>query len=515
MSSVKQPNFRAKVRRAEEPSQAIPHERLIVVLLCGLAALRVFLFCAAFPFFNNVDEQSHYDVVYKYSRGHVPSGLERRDPDAARIIVLYSSPEYFARPGQIPDARSPRFRWPATPDAQAELAANFRLSQEKHNHEATQPPLYYAVAGVWHRIGEWVGLGEGQALYWTRFLNVVVCVALVWVAYCFSAGFFPHRPFLWLGIPTLVAFFPQDAFYAVNNDILLPLVNGAAFLCLLFIARGDPRGFAFHAGTGLLIAAAVLVKFSSVGLLPVSAALVSLGVLRSEGGEQRKKAIAKAAVLFAAAAVPVVAWCVRNYLVSGDITGSMTKIHFLTWTLKPVTAMFDHPFFTLSGVTLFWQQTIVTFWRGEFVWAWNGIASAGWDFFYTTSSFVFIAVAMIVPAAWRDNVREDRRNVLWPSLALFLCSLGFLVAISLMYDFGECFYPSRRVPFLMSGRLVLGALIPFAALYVYGLDSLLPERLGAPVRWLVLLVPIAWMTVTEFYMSRAAFGSAYNWFHMF
>ncbi len=51
---------------------AARHERKLILLLCAIAALRVFTFCAAFPFFNNVDEQAHVDLVMKYARGDVP-----------------------------------------------------------------------------------------------------------------------------------------------------------------------------------------------------------------------------------------------------------------------------------------------------------------------------------------------------------------------------------------------------------------------------------------------------------
>jgi len=491
-----------------------PRETLIVVLLCFLAALRVFLLSAAFPFFNNVDERSHFDLVYKYSRGHIPTGLERRDADAARTISLYESPEYFFKPGQYQEGQPPRFRWPPFVAADKELERLASASQQKLNHESTQPPLYYVVAGVWYRIGEGMGLRDGQALYWTRFLNVLLCGLLTWLAYGFARRCFPDKSFLRLGVPILVAFFPQDVFFSVNNDVLLPLVNGAAFMCLLPIYRGAPRSVAFHAGTGLLVAASILVKFSSIALLPVSAAMVALGVLRLRNGEQKKAAIVRGAVLFVAAAVPVGAWCARNYLLLGDVTGSIGKAHFLKWTLKPLAAMFDHPIFTLSGAAVFWKETLVTYWRGEFCWGLERMASMGWDRFYSASSFVFLVVAMIAPMTWRKDTREAQRDVLWPSLVLFILSLAFLAAISVMYDFGDCSYPSRGMPYLTSGRLALGSLIPFAALYLSGLDSLLPARLTGPMRWMVLIVPVGWMTVSEILMSGVAFRSAYNWFHL-
>ena len=47
---------------------------------CLLAAVRVLLFCAAFPFFNNVDERRHFDLLIKYAEGHVPRGAELISP---------------------------------------------------------------------------------------------------------------------------------------------------------------------------------------------------------------------------------------------------------------------------------------------------------------------------------------------------------------------------------------------------------------------------------------------------
>jgi hypothetical protein len=47
------------------------------------------------------------------------------------------------------------------------------------NHEASQPPLYYTVAGAWWRLGKLLGLDGGRLLYWLRFLNAPLIAALV------------------------------------------------------------------------------------------------------------------------------------------------------------------------------------------------------------------------------------------------------------------------------------------------------------------------------------------------
>ena len=64
-------------------------ERRAVALLCLLAAARVGVHVLAFPFFTNMDEQAHFDLVVAYSRGHVPREIESiRDGDAWTIRVV-------------------------------------------------------------------------------------------------------------------------------------------------------------------------------------------------------------------------------------------------------------------------------------------------------------------------------------------------------------------------------------------------------------------------------------------
>ena len=487
-------------------------EGRLAFILCTLAALRVFVFSAAFPFFSNVDEQSHFDLLHKYSRGHIPGGLEHWDADAARLILLYGSPEYFETPDRSPGGAFAGPRQPESAEDRAAFEREVATVVASDNHESTQPPVYYLVAGAWYRTLTWLGLRGIQALYGTRFLNVFVFGAVTWLAYVFTRAFFPENAFVRLGVPLLVAFFPQDVFYAINNDVLLPLLTGAAFLGLVGIARGSRTGLAVHIATGLAVAGAFLVKFSSVALLPVAGAMVVAGALRRPRSDCRQ-ALTRAGVLVMAAFVPIGAWCARSYLLMGDATASAGKIQFLGWTRKPVAALLDHPIFTPSGILTFWRGTLATFWRGELVWGLRPIASPGWDAFFAASSFVLIVVAVTAPAYVRKPAGGSDRFVLWSCLALFSLSIGFLAAISVAYDFGACFYPSRAVPFLTSGRLACGALIPFAVLYVSGLDALLPRSLPAPLRWAVLIVPVILMTISEILMNRVAFHSPYNWFH--
>lgn len=71
------------------------HSASIVLALCLIAAMRLHLFITTFPFFNNVDEQAHYDTAYKYSQGYMPQGLEFFSPGSCKLILFYGTPEYF------------------------------------------------------------------------------------------------------------------------------------------------------------------------------------------------------------------------------------------------------------------------------------------------------------------------------------------------------------------------------------------------------------------------------------
>ena len=490
------------------------NERTIAAAFCALAALRVFVFSAAFPFFNNVDEQAHFDLVYKYAHGHVPQTIEPFADGSARLIALYDSPEFNDRPEEFASGAYPLPHWPLKPEDRAAFEQQVAGWTGTENHESMQPPLYYAVAGLWLRIGETLGLRGGFALYWTRFLNVAVAGIVTWLGYAFASTSFPDRPFVRLGVPFLLAFFPQDALYAVNNDVLLPLAAGGALLCLMRIARHARAGFLLHAAAGLLVAASVLTKLSSIAVVPLAAGLTAYGIATERDRAKRKSAIAAGAVLVAAALVPVGVWCARNYLLFGDLTGSTGKLQFLGWELKPLSKVFDHPIFTPAGIAEFWRQLIATFWRGEFVWAGRRLFSTGWDMVFALTSLVFMASAAI--AAWvrRKRTPAGEQLAVWTCVASVLLSLGFMAVISVAFDFGNCLYPSRAMPYMTSGRLILGTLIPFAALYVAGLDVILPKSLATPARFATLAASVALLTASEVAMSKGAFASLYNWFHM-
>ena len=91
-----------KRRASTEPFG--PNEFWWVIALGLLAAVRVFSFSAAFPFFNNVDERRHLDVVIKYAEGQVPRGAELISPATLPYLSHYASPEFLSRPEEFEDS---------------------------------------------------------------------------------------------------------------------------------------------------------------------------------------------------------------------------------------------------------------------------------------------------------------------------------------------------------------------------------------------------------------------------
>jgi Predicted membrane protein (DUF2142) len=498
---------------AEPPVGRGRTNRQIVWILAALAAIRVFVYCAIFPFFNNVDEPYHFDLVVKYAHGEIPRRIVPISQESARFIILYGTPEYLSGPAKFPNGKisPPTWTYPADQIAVALPIALARWRDEP-NHEATEPPLYYAIGAVWYRLGRVLGIEGGFLLYWIRFLNPLLAAALVWIGFHAAREACPERPLVYLGVPALLAAFPQDTFYSIQSDVLSPIVFGLAFIGVLKWLRTDAPGIWLAVFTGGTLAAAGLVKGANWPLVAVALfALLFHGVRAAHGGKL-KQALPASLILAACIVLPLGAWLVRNAWMIGDLTGTAEKTQALGWTRKPLATWWRHPIFTPSGLTEFWTQLMASFWRGEFVWFGERLASGVMDAFYWASSLVFLAVAAASVWRPRKNAAPWEGRVIALSISIFAAGVAFLAVMSMAFDFGSCAYPSQAHPFFTSGRLITGALVPFALLYVYGLDRAF-ARFKSP--WpgaLVLAGILFFVTVSEVDINSAALSSAYNWF---
>ncbi len=484
-----------------------------VMAFCCFAAVRVLVFSAAFPFFNNVDERRHFDLVIKYAYGHVPRSAELISTATLPYLSRYASPEFLSAPEHFEGG----YYGPMWKHSAEEVAPTIARIEEiwsrTLNQECSQPPLYYVAAAAWFHIGQLIGVKGGYALYWVRFLNVALVVTLVWLAYVAARIIFPDQVALRLGIPLLVASIPQDAFYGIDNDVLSPICFGVTFICLLGWVREDQHSIVLGIGTGLSIAASYLTKLSNLPLILVAVGVIAWWCFAQARSKTLRGAIPALGALVACAAIPIIAWMFWMKSHFGDFTGAASKAQLLGWTAKPFSDWWSHPIFTLSGMWTFLSELIASFWRGEFMWHAHTIGSKGMDLFYVFSSLGLILITIASVLRTRtNNFAEMQRRVLWIAVACVIATIVFLAFLSLQFDFGQCINPSRERPYFFQGRLLGGAMIPFAMLYVYGLHRLLR---AVPALVLTATIAIAiTITISEFLANRVAFASEYNCFHM-
>ena len=497
------------------------NERVLILLLCVAAAVRVFIFSAAFPFFSNIDEDLHFDLITQYSHAQVPRSFDRLKEETLNWIVPYASPEFLFPPEQFPDGKFPAPLWKEPwSKVEPEIAATRAAWSTEINFESSQPPLYYALAGLWWWIGKHIGLVGIELLYWIRFLNAALMAIVVWLGYVAARTIAPERLDLRIGVPLLLAFIPQNVFYAMNNDVLSPLCFGVLFLCVLQWLRTDAPSLLLGAVTGVAIASTYLTKLSNLPLIVIAVAVILARLGAIVRRSPRAGLIALAALLLCAA-VPIGSWMVWLKLQFGDVTGSTAKIAFLDWTRKPFVEWWQHPIFSPHGLWVFWSDLIATFWRGEVEWHGRRFDWQIADRLYAVSSLVFIAAA-VLGLRKRFALSAFQRQAIAVAILTVAAGVAFLGLLSIQFDFGSCVNPSRSHPYFTSGRLLSGAIIPFALSYVYGISCLcrLATSRFRQTRWIdtasplvVLGAIVVFSQASEIFITHPVFASEHNWFH--
>jgi hypothetical protein len=488
----------------------------IVALLCALAAVRILVYAAAFPPFNPIDEIAHADVVLKYSGGHVPRVVGPVVRETAELFVLYGQgvgPS--GEPGGVQLFKEPEYRESARADgpvpvwllpsgARDKVAAEALASWHGANHEDVEPPVYYAVAGVWDRIGHGIlGLRGGKRFYWLRFLNAIFAAGLVWIGWQITRHLGPFTKDVSLGVPILLATIPQDCLYAVTNDALSPVLFGAAFFMLVSMTLG-PVTWVRGALAGGLAAATLLTKYTNGALaVPlVFACAASIGRWRQH---RRGAELRSLAALVVAVSAPLAAWWIRTWIVAGDPLASQVKYESLGWTAKPVGELTDHPLFhSAAVVSPFWHDLMRTLWRGEFPWHGSPLAWPPLDLFYSVSSALLVVVA--ARRAWQTRHTHEGRTLTVAALT-FAAAVVLMIWISIAFRFSvESMRPSLAYPYFSSGRLIAGTLAPFVLLYSEGLRGLFRRPL------LIIGGLAIAMTAAELALSLDVLSSPFNWF---
>jgi len=449
-------------------------EQVTIVLgLCVLAAIRIFLFTAAFPIFNYIDEQFHFDTVYEYAKGiPVSKNLPLIEPEVARIIALYETPEYINSPDKARQAHldipieqlPPQLR-------DFEYHRIFDYWSRQSNSEAQSPPLYYMVAAQWYRLGQFFGAKDRALVYWLRFFNILAYSLFVWVSYLFIREIYPQNNFLCIAVPALLAVFPQDVFFGINREILSPLL-AATILWLLFLSLRPNVSSAFFIGAGFLVSLSFLTDISNVVLFGAFAIICCVRLRDVMNSGLPRRALLGITSAMGAALVPALIWMAHNRTVTGDFTGSTAKTAMLGWTIRPWTELRHHPLFSLHGSFYFLKTLMITYWRGENHWHGTSMGLPVPDAFYAVTSYAFLLVFAVYLIRNKSGHSLQRLSGL-VCVSLLVLSVSFLAVLSLLFDFHQCVYPSRALPYFVSGRIICGTLLPFALIYSLGFEYLL------------------------------------------
>jgi hypothetical protein len=493
------------------------HSDRVALALAIFAAVRVFLFAAAFPLSNNTDEKFHYLTIQMYAQGHFPGkDLPSMDPGFARKFLLYWSPEYGLSQSQMDQdgIRTPPFRLAAQDQNllmnRGYYAEKLRTWVDRRNYEAQAAPFYYLVAACWYKVGATLGIRDWALAYWVRFLNPIVYGFLVWVSYKFVRKVYPDQTFLCLAVPALISVFPQDVFFGMNRDVLSPLICAVALILMVdAIAEESVNDRSLLLGS-LLAGLAFLTEVSNVVLYGALFGILWVWLHGSSATRLRKFGFVWLCLVFASA-LPAI-WMYRNHIVMGDLTGSRAKMRHFGWTVRPVAEILHHPLFSWHGLSYFFLMLIKKFWRGEYVWHNLPMRSAAADWFYIATS-VLMVISFVLAYALQQKTLSGLQK--WVGLGAALLVAGFvlfLAAISIPFDFHEFDYPSRAYPYFVSGRIISGALLPFVLIYAIGLKEILKYFRKWVSPWSAIVTVMLGITVCEFLVRKAVFASPYNFF---
>jgi hypothetical protein len=266
--------------------------------------------------------------------------------------------------------------------------------------------------------------------------------------------------------------------------------------------------------TGLIVAVTFLTKASNIAILPFAACVILIKTVQAIRQKQLKQYLPSLAAFVAAAVTPIAFWLGRNYVLFGDAIGAAKSIEQRTWMVIPFRDMFNHPVLTPSGLFYFLTELTKTFWRGEFVWHSERITSGFMDWFYVISSAVFLSASVFGLVINKSKMDKSNRFALAAGVFVLVLSVLFLAVMSMRYDFGQCFYPSRKQPYFTSGRLIAGTILPFLMLYIDGLQRILAKLRCASCLLIAVSIIVVAITVSEIILTLPVFASPYNWFHL-
>ena len=90
------------------------------------------------------------------------------------------------------------------------------------------------------------------------------------------------------------------------------------------------------------------------------------------------------------------------------------------------------------------------------------------DTLFVVPTICFTAIGMQKSLLSSGKPVSAQRPALWLGCLCLFAAIGFLAFLSIRFDFGDCPNPSQEHPYLIAGRLVLVAVVPFLVFFFMG-----------------------------------------------
>jgi 4-amino-4-deoxy-L-arabinose transferase-like glycosyltransferase len=257
---------------------SIAHNRLLPETKKGLIALILLIvvrfavglsYSGMVPIWEASDEDGHFAYAqYIAARGALP---RPGDPEADAIAEKFQPPVYYL----------------AIAGALASFDLGASLSPIERN-----PYLFQGDGGYNYAIHPDKLIGRAQsiarAVGAARALSVLLSSASLLPMYLAARRLWPAEPSAAWAATCLYGFWPQFLFVGsmVTNDGLVTALSAVVFLVSVQLALDGPRARTILAA-GLALGAALLTKLNAVGLIPLVATAVLIGLTRRTRGKPR------------------------------------------------------------------------------------------------------------------------------------------------------------------------------------------------------------------------------------
>ncbi|HTD07506.1 MAG TPA: DUF2142 domain-containing protein [Solirubrobacteraceae bacterium] len=479
-------------RALDRPLRAarrIPRAAWVCALVAFLSAT-----CWSFvsPPFQVPDEPSHFAYVQLLAEtGRLPNSSSGAvSPEELQVTEALHQKQIEWHP-EVPAFTSPAAR------AELHQALTARLSRVGPGGAgvaASEPPLYYALAGIAYDLGSSGTLLDRLELI--RLLSALMAALTALFVFLFVRETLPRVPWAWTVGGLAAAVTPLLGFTssAVTPEAMFYTISAAIFFCL---ARAFKRGLTRKRALalGVLTAAGFLTKLSFIGLAPgVILGLVILGFRGDRvvpAAVRSRRTFGAMALALAIGLAPVFVLIAKDLLEHHRVLGLVSKAAERSSEGEPITVDLSYlwEFYLphLPGMTNYFPD-LSTFRQ---LWFDRAVGFYGWldtPMPLWLDNLALIPVGLMgVFAARTLLAQRSALRAHLPEIVVY-----FVMGVGLMALIGQAFYQNRS--FEGSGWAqprYLVPLLPLAAVLLAAAARGAGRRLGPAVGVLIVILFIA------------------------